>query len=115
MPGIVLSKDLGVSGFRVGVVHSYNDDVVRCARKMSSFGLDSSQTQRLLSAMLSDEEFTSIFIAESTRRLCSRQKTFTSGLARVGISCLKANAGLFCWMDLRRLLREATEEAEMEL
>ncbi|KAK1262197.1 1-aminocyclopropane-1-carboxylate synthase [Acorus gramineus] len=110
-----LSKDLGVPGFRVGVVYSYNDDVVRCARKMSSFGLVSSQTQCLLSAMLSDEEFTSNFIAESARRLCSRRKAFTSGLARVWISCLEANAGLFCWMDLRHLLREATEDAEMEL
>lgn len=34
-----LSKDLGLPGFRVGVVYSYNDDVMNCGRKMSSFGL----------------------------------------------------------------------------
>lgn len=29
-----LSKDLGFPGFRVGIVYSYNDDVVNCARKI---------------------------------------------------------------------------------
>lgn len=31
-----LSKDLGLPGFRVGVVYSYNDAVVAAARRMSS-------------------------------------------------------------------------------
>ena len=52
-----LSKDLGLPGFRVGIVYSYNDQVVSCGRKMSSFGLVSSQTQHLLASMLSDEDF----------------------------------------------------------
>ncbi|KAF5953254.1 hypothetical protein HYC85_011198 [Camellia sinensis] len=29
------------------------------------------------------------------------------------IDCLNSNAGLFCWMDLRPLLKEPTIEAEM--
>lgn len=52
-----LSKDLGLPGFRVGIVYSYNDGVVSCARKMSSFGLVSSQTQYMLASMLSDDDF----------------------------------------------------------
>ncbi|KAJ0881898.1 putative 1-aminocyclopropane-1-carboxylate synthase [Helianthus annuus] len=42
-----LSKDLGLPGFRVGTVYSYNDQVVTTARRMSSFTLISSQTQFL--------------------------------------------------------------------
>ncbi|KAG9455309.1 hypothetical protein H6P81_008213 [Aristolochia fimbriata] len=110
-----LSKDLGFPGFRVGIVYSYNDAVVNCGRKMSSFGLVSTQTQRLVAAMLSDEDFVDKFLAESARRLGQRYVTFTRGLAPVGISCLRSNAGLFCWMDLRKLLKEATVEAEMGL
>nr|ACJ83659.1 unknown [Medicago truncatula] len=30
---------MGFPGFRVGIIYSYNDTVVNCARKMSSFGL----------------------------------------------------------------------------
>lgn len=106
---------MGFPGFRVGIVYSFNDAVVSCARKMSSFGLVSSQTQFLLASMLSDEEFVGNFLKESSKRLAERHFMFTEGLQRVGISCLKSNAGLFFWMDMRPLLKEQTLEGEMEL
>ncbi|TYG57560.1 hypothetical protein ES288_D08G152400v1 [Gossypium darwinii] len=110
-----LSKDMGFPGFRVGIVYSYNDSVVSCARKMSSFGLVSSQTQHLIASMLSDDEFVDNFITESKELLFNRHKYFTWSLFQVGIGCLKGNAGLFIWMDLRKLLKEETFAAEMEL
>lgn len=110
-----LSKDLGLPGFRVGIVYSYNDGVVSCARKMSSFGLVSSQTQYMLASMLSDDDFVERFLSESSRRLAKRHKLFTEGLQQVGITCLNSNAGLFFWMDLRPLLNDPTTEAETAL
>ncbi|OMO64411.1 Aminotransferase, class I/classII, partial [Corchorus capsularis] len=110
-----LSKDMGFPGFRVGIVYSFNDAVVNCARKMSSFGLVSSQTQFLLASMLSDEDFVESFLRESSKRLAKRHRVFTKGLEQVGISCLKSNAGLFFWMDMRPLLKEQTFEGETEL
>ncbi|XP_022757455.1 1-aminocyclopropane-1-carboxylate synthase-like [Durio zibethinus] len=110
-----LSKDMGFPGFRVGIVYSFNDVVVNCARKMSSFGLVSSQTQYLLASMLSDEDFVGNFLRESSKRLAKRHHVFTKGLEQVGISCLKSNAGLFFWMDMRPLLKEQTVKGEMEL
>ncbi|KAK6920072.1 Aminotransferase, class I/classII [Dillenia turbinata] len=110
-----LSKDMGLPGFRVGILYSYNDLVVACARKMSSFGLVSSQTQHLLALMLSDEKFVARFLEENAKRLAKRHKLFTEGLEEVGISCLRSNAGLFVWMDLRGLLREPTLEGEMKI
>ncbi|KAK4266899.1 hypothetical protein QN277_023759 [Acacia crassicarpa] len=110
-----LSKDMGFPGFRVGIVYSYNDDVVSCARKMSSFGLVSSQTQHMLASMLSDDDFVNKFLAESSRRLAKRHSLFTEGLEKMGINCLPSNAGLFCWMNLRSLLKEQTSEGEMKL
>lgn len=110
-----LSKDMGFPGFRVGIVYSYNDEVVNCARKMSSFGLVSTQTQHLIASMLSDNEFVDRFIAQSAQRLKARHMRFTMGLEQVGTSCLKSNGGLFVWMDLHKLLKEQTFEAEMAL
>ncbi|GFP91480.1 1-aminocyclopropane-1-carboxylate synthase [Phtheirospermum japonicum] len=111
-----LSKDMGLPGFRVGIMYSYNDKVVSCGRKMSSFGLVSSQTQHLLASMLSDDEFTDKFMLENARRLANRHEMFTKGLEEMGgIKCLESNAGLFCWMDLRHLLKEPTFEGEMGL
>ncbi|CAL5433980.1 unnamed protein product [Camellia sinensis] len=110
-----LSKDMGFPGFRVGIVYSYNDAVVSCARKMSSFGLVSTQTQRLIASMLLDDNLIQKFMSESAKRLAKRHELFTKGLAEVGIDSLKSNAGLFIWMDLRRMLKDPTEEAEMAL
>lgn len=111
-----LSKDMGLPGFRVGIVYSYNDSVVSCARKMSSFGLVSSQTQLMLASMLSDDRFVENFLIESPKRLGIRHGVFTLGLNKVGITCLPSNAGLFVWMDLRHLLRDRNSfESEIEL
>ncbi|KAL8495143.1 hypothetical protein ACS0TY_019349 [Phlomoides rotata] len=110
-----LSKDLGLPGFRVGILYSYNDVVVSHARKMSSFGLVSSQTQHLLASMLSDDEFTDKFLLENAKRLANRHELFVKGLEEVGIRCLKSNAGLFCWMNLRQMMKEDTFDGEMML
>ncbi|KEH18801.1 putative 1-aminocyclopropane-1-carboxylate synthase [Medicago truncatula] len=110
-----LSKDLGFPGFRVGIVYSYNDQVVNCGRKMSSFGLVSSQTQYMLASMLSDEKFVDKFLLESSRRLLKRHDKFTKGLEEVEISRFPSNAGLFCWMNLKKLLKEETIEEELKL
>ncbi|KAJ6415132.1 hypothetical protein OIU84_004013 [Salix udensis] len=111
-----LSKDMGFPGLRVGIIYSYNDAVVSCARKMSSFGLVSSQTQYMIASMLSDDEFVGKFIRESKTRMAARHRVFTDGLAQASIKCLEtSNAGLFLWMDLRGLLKEKTFEDEMAL
>ncbi|KAL3571444.1 hypothetical protein D5086_025348 [Populus alba] len=110
-----LSKDLGLPGFRVGAIYSNDDMVVSAATKMSSFGLVSSQTQYLLAALLSDKKFTRNYISENQKRLKQRQKLLVQGLQKAGISCLKSNASLFCWVNMKHLLSSNTFDAEMEL
>ncbi|KAJ9562387.1 hypothetical protein OSB04_007547 [Centaurea solstitialis] len=110
-----LSKDLGLPGFRIGAIYSANEDVISAATKMSSFGLISSQTQYLLSEMLSDQKFTKSYLVENRRRLKQRQETLVKGLQKSGIRCLKSNAGLFCWVDMRDLLKSKSFEGEIEL
>ncbi|KAJ8643293.1 hypothetical protein MRB53_005041 [Persea americana] len=110
-----LSKDLGLPGFRVGTIYSYNNRVVTTARRMSSFSLVSSQTQNLLASMLSDTEFTKKYIEKNRERLRRRHGYFIEGLRKAGIECLKGNAGLFCWMNLSPLLEKPTREGELKL
>ncbi|KAK4391764.1 1-aminocyclopropane-1-carboxylate synthase 7 [Sesamum angolense] len=110
-----LSKDLGLPGFRVGAIYSYNDKVVTTARRMSSFTLISSQTQHLLALMLSDKSFTENYIKTNRRRLKKRYQMIVDGLKKVGIKCLKGNAGLFCWVNMSSFLEEPTKEQELAL
>lgn len=110
-----LSKDLGLPGFRVGTIYSYNDKVVTTARRMSSFTLISSQTQQLLATMLSDKMFTENYIKTNRERLRKRYQMIVEGLKIAGIACLEGNAGLFCWMNMSPLLDEPTRECELRL
>lgn len=110
-----LSKDLGLPGFRVGAIYSENSEVISTATKMSSFGLVSSQTQFLLSELLSDKNFVSNYIAVNQKRLRQRQARLVTGLNRIGIQCLEGNAGLFSWVDMRHLLSSSTVEGEIKL
>ncbi|KAL2321371.1 hypothetical protein Fmac_030340 [Flemingia macrophylla] len=110
-----LSKDLGLPGFRVGTIYSYNDKVVTTARRMSSFTLISSQTQHLLASMLSDERFTESYMETNRERLRKRYQMIIEGLRSAGIECLNGNAGLFCWMNMSPLLEKPTREGELEL
>ncbi|GLT87107.1 hypothetical protein SLE2022_052070 [Rubroshorea leprosula] len=105
-----LSKHLGLPGFRVGMIYSNNNNVLNTATKMSSFGLVSSQTQFLLSKMLVDNKFTSNYVNENQKRLKKRKEMLVAG-----VECLKGNAGLFCWVDMRNFLSRPTFEAEEEL
>ncbi|MBA0565988.1 hypothetical protein Golob_010841 [Gossypium lobatum] len=110
-----LSKDLGLPGFRVGMIYSNNKTVVGALTKMSSFGLVSSQTQYLLTNVLASKRFTSKYMKENQKRLKKRKEMLVSGLKMSGIECLKSNAGLFCWVDMRHLLSSNTLEAETKL
>ncbi|KAJ0450413.1 putative 1-aminocyclopropane-1-carboxylate synthase [Helianthus annuus] len=82
---------------------------------MSSFGLVSSQTQYLLSEILSNQKFTKTYLSENRRRLKERHEMLVKGLKKSGIACLPSNSGLFCWVDMSHLLSSNTFEGEMEL
>ncbi|XP_031108725.1 1-aminocyclopropane-1-carboxylate synthase-like [Ipomoea triloba] len=96
-------------------IYAATKTFVSCARKMSSFELVSTQTQHLIAAMLTDQEFVGNFIKQSSERLRRRHESFTRGLAQVGIETLQSNGGLFVWMNLRNLHKEPTFAAELEL
>ncbi|KAJ6426545.1 hypothetical protein OIU84_022191 [Salix udensis] len=91
-----LSKDMGFPGLRVGIIYSYNDAVVSCARKMSSFGLVSTQTQYLVASMLSDNEFVEKFITGKQKEISRKTVEAEMELWRVIIHEVKLNVSPGC-------------------
>ncbi|CAL9766620.1 unnamed protein product, partial [Musa acuminata subsp. burmannicoides] len=62
-----------------------------------------------------DKEFTDKYLLENQKRLKERHDMLVEGLRRIGIGCLKGSAALFCWVDMRHLLKSNTFKGEMEL
>ena len=100
-----LSKDLGLPGFRVGVVYSYNDAVVAAARRMSSFTLVSSQTQRTLAAMLSDAAFAAAYSAPTGPGSGSGRTTWRPGSRAPASRACAATRGCSCGWTCGRCWR----------
>ncbi|GLJ56180.1 hypothetical protein SUGI_1206130 [Cryptomeria japonica] len=109
------SKDLGLAGFRVGALYSYNDTVVNAAQKFARFCSVSSHTQCLLISILSDSQFIKKYLRENQRRLRERSAAFSEGLTKAGIRCFKSNGGLYLWVEMADLMPSFNQKGEHAL
>ena len=110
-----LSKDLGGSGLRVGVLYSHNAALKSAMQAYNSINQVSNVMQEIAANVLSDSTFFEKFRLENSARIKASYELLTSGLTRLGVPFYHARAGIFLFADLRRLLREDSFEAESEL
>ena len=107
-----LSKDFALSGLRVGVMYSENQEIRLPLQKLNDLCCVSSQTQCMVEDMMkepspsSSAQWTQTFLEENQRRIRERKNAWQSCLKELGIPHLDATAGLFCWMDFSEFLPE---------
>lgn len=115
-----LSKDFALSGLRVGILYSENQEIRLPLQKLNDLCSVSSQTQCLVEDMMTENQppssvyWTQGFLDENQRRIRERKDAWQSCLEELGIPYLKATAGLFCWMDFSEFLPEEGTPAERE-
>ncbi|KAL9676372.1 hypothetical protein QQ045_004586 [Rhodiola kirilowii] len=110
-----VSKDLSLPGFRIGVVHSFNETVLTTAKRLARFTTVSSPTQRIMLAMLSDSSFIKEYMKTNNERLKKMHHLVVSGLTELGIECAKSVAGFYCWVNMRQLMGSYNENGELAL
>jgi len=109
------SKDFDMSGFRVGVVYTENEELLASLQNQSYMFLSSNLSQFVLCEMLSDELFVTEFINTNKQNLHHSYESLATTLKSNRISFIPANAGFFVMLDLRKYLPEPSFQAEMTL
>lgn len=109
------AKDFGLSGLKVGVLHTVDPQVRAAARALAYLAPVSTDTQALLCDLLADEAWVDELLAVSRDRLAGAYGEVTAALTAAGIGYVPASGGHFVWVDLRSALPEPTFEAEVAL
>ncbi|EOB07669.1 1-aminocyclopropane-1-carboxylate synthase-like protein 1, partial [Anas platyrhynchos] len=110
------SKDFGMCGIRVGVLHTTNHEIQKAVNQLAVFHSCPGPVQHVLSQFLKDRDWMdNVFFPTNKKRLKEAQKLLVDGLADIGVPVLKSSGGLYVWADFRKFLKSQTFEAELEL
>lgn len=109
------SKDLGISGFRVGLVYSRNLRMLQAYENLNLTHAISNHTQWVLQLLLEDAEFMTGFVARNQERLTEAYAIVVEALKGMGIPYVPSRGSHFVWIDLSELLQDPSGEAEMKL
>lgn len=108
------AKDFGLSGYKVGVLHSENMQVIAAAQEQAYFYTVSTVTQRMLAGLLRNPYLPEILrVARS--RLSDGYHRVIKKLTRHGIPYIPVEGGIVIWVNLRAFLRSPSFEDERQL
>lgn len=109
------SKDLGISGFRVGLLHSYNEDLIKGYRNAGLSHSVSNYTQWVLQEVLEDQNFMKEFVSANQKALTDAYVITVKVLKSLKIPYNPSYGSLFVWMDMSEFLKEDSEHGQHEL
>lgn len=107
------SKDFGISGFRVGIIHSHNELFIKGFENYNLSHSVSNHTQWLLMHMIQDSAFLDSYISENQKRLTRSYVSVVKLLQKYNIPYVPSRGGLFVWADFSKYLAHDDQSSEM--
>lgn len=108
-----LSKDWGMSGFRVGSLLTHNQDLLKGFDTIDYYQGVSSYTQFMLTAVFEDRDFVRWYIDENQRRLYETYQELKSALQRIDVPLYESQGTIFAWADFSLYLKDGQTEEEL--
>lgn len=110
-----LSKDWGMSGFRVGTLFSHNEKLLNALGLIAYYPAVSQYTQFALTQMFADDAWVDWYIEENQKRLFATYQALVAALDRVQVPVVPAEGAIFAWADFSSLLLKGQTEKELWL
>ncbi len=110
-----MSKDFSISGFRIGILYSENEQMLKAYRNLNAPHMISNPTQWMLSELLTNSAFVKDYISSNQRALTESYVVVIKTLKKCKLSYVPVRGGLFLWLDLSEFLEEGSPEGELKL
>lgn len=111
-----LAKDFGLSGFRIGICYTYNEEIRTAFSRIFGYLLQSStHSQYLMKNVFEDEQWLENYITVVQRRLTIAYKSIVSALKAIDVPVFEGQGTLMLWADFRQFLPENSWEGEDKL
>jgi len=109
------AKDFSLCGYKTGILHSYDKELIAVARELAYFSPVSTDTQKVLSTLIHDRKWLLNLRIENALRLKKSFLIVSKELQRLNIPIAPTHAGVFAWINLGAYLTEKTFKAENDL
>ena len=108
-----LSKDWGMSGFRVGSLLTHNANVLQAMDLLGYYQSVSQYTQLMLTRVFNDHGWVDAYVVENQKRLLEIYDALKEALTLVDVPVMESQGGLFAWADFSSYLKDGQTEQEL--
>lgn len=109
------AKDFGLSGYRIGALLSKNKELLSVLQSLSQLAPISSVLQTIIIDLLGDGHWIRSLFETNRQRLSATNSTVSQLLENNQIPFIKADAGLFLWINLSEYLESSDFKSEIYL
>uniref|UniRef100_A0A2P2I1Q6 1-aminocyclopropane-1-carboxylate synthase-like protein 1 n=1 Tax=Hirondellea gigas TaxID=1518452 RepID=A0A2P2I1Q6_9CRUS len=111
-----MSKDFGLAGFRFGVIHTRNEELLRYLAVVSMYQATPSIIQEAVATLLNDEAWCdNFFLPTSQRRLTLSYERTVHQLTAAGMTVHQSKAGFYVWINITPFMNQQTITEELEV